>query len=72
MGDIFFCCLKILVPKVLMQGTTLLYNIIKSQFPLSTILTASRKYFCGNNGRLYLKNAIIPECIPILENVLPK
>lgn len=54
-----------------MQGKVL-YNTIKSQFPLSTILTASRKHFCENEGRRYLKNSIIPECISTLEQVLPK
>jgi len=53
------------------QGTVM-YNLIRSQFPLSTIITASRKHFCENEGRLYLKNAIIPECIPTLEQVYPK
>lgn len=53
------------------QGTVL-YNIIKKQFPLSTILTASRKHFCENEGKLYLKNSIIPECTSTLEQVLPK
>lgn len=53
------------------QGTVL-YNIIKNQFPLSTILTASRKHFCENEGKLYLKNSIIPECNSTLEQVLPK
>jgi len=53
------------------QGTVI-YNIIKNNFPLSTIITASRKHFCENEGRLYLKNAIIPECISTLERVYPK
>lgn len=54
-----------------MQGT-LLFNIIKSNFPLSAILTASRKHFCENEGKLYLKNSIIPECASTLEQVLSK
>lgn len=54
-----------------LQGT-LLYNTIRSQFPLSTILTASRKQFSQNEDELYLKNYIIPECISTLEQVLPK
>lgn len=54
-----------------LQGTVV-YNLIRSQFPLSTIITASRKYFCEHEGRLYLKNAIIPECIPTLVQVYPK
>jgi hypothetical protein len=53
------------------QGT-LLYNIIKSNFPLSAILTASRKHFSENEGKLYLRNSIIPECTSTLEQVLPK
>lgn len=48
------------------QGT-FLYNIIKSHFPLSTIITASRRHFCENEGKRYLKNSIIPECIPTFE-----
>lgn len=51
-----------------MQGLVL-YNIIKNQFPLSTILTASRKHFCENEGKHYLKNSIIPECISTLEHL---
>jgi len=54
-----------------MHGT-MLYNTIKSQFPLSAILTASRKHFSENEGKLYLKNSIIPECISTLEQALPK
>lgn len=48
------------------QGTYL-YNTIKSHFPLSSILTASRKHFCENEGKRYLKNAIIPECTSTFE-----
>lgn len=48
------------------QGT-FLYNTIKSHFPLSTILTASRKHFCENEGRRYLKNSIMSECTSTLE-----
>ncbi|XP_026815539.1 mutS protein homolog 4-like [Rhopalosiphum maidis] len=65
---------EILVPNTFMdqiQGT-LLYNTIKSNFPLSAILTASRKHFSENEGKLYLKNSIIPECTSTLEQVLPK
>lgn len=54
-----------------MQGIVL-YNIIKNQFPLSTILTASRKHFCENEGKHYLKNSIIPECTSTLEHLWPK
>jgi len=54
-----------------MQGT-MLYNTIKSQFPLCAILTASRKHFSENEGKIYLKNSIVPECISTLEQVLPK
>lgn len=53
------------------QGN-LLYNIIKNQFPLCAILTASRKHFCQSEGKLHLKNCIMPECIPMFEQVLPK
>ncbi|XP_050066677.1 mutS protein homolog 4-like [Aphis gossypii] len=53
------------------QGT-LLYNTIKNQFPLSAILTASRKHFSENEGKIYLRNSIIPECTSTLEQVLPK
>lgn len=65
---------KILVPNTFMdqlQGT-LLYNTIKQQFPLCSILTASRKHFCENEGKLYLKNSILPECASTLEQVLSK
>lgn len=54
-----------------MQGAVIL-NIIKSRFPSSAIITAPRKCFRENEGRLYLKNAIIPECVPMLEQVYAK
>ncbi|XP_025409358.1 mutS protein homolog 4-like [Sipha flava] len=65
---------EILIPKTFMdqmQGT-LLFNTIKNQFPLSSIITVSRKHFCENDGKLYLKNSVIPECALTLEQVLPK
>jgi len=64
---------KILVPSTFMdqvKGT--LYETLKSQFPLSSILSASRNLFCQNEGELYLKNSVVPECVSKLKLVLPK
>lgn len=64
---------KILVPNTFVdQVNGTLYDTIKSQFPLSSILTASRRLFCQNEGEIYLKNSVVPECVSKLKLVLPK
>ncbi|XP_050546917.1 mutS protein homolog 4-like [Daktulosphaira vitifoliae] len=65
---------EIVVPDTFMEMTqgTVMYNLIKDQFPSSTMVTALRKHFCSNQGKVYLKNAVLSECLSVLEQTLTK
>ncbi|VVC26209.1 P-loop containing nucleoside triphosphate hydrolase,DNA mismatch repair protein MutS, core,DNA [Cinara cedri] len=62
---------EILIPNTFMnqmQGIVL-YNIIKNQFPLSSILTASRKHFCENEEQVWSKYYAISAAAALLKHL---